>query len=317
MTPVPAVATRSLTKLYKPKVRPAVDAVTFTLEEGSVVGLLGPNGAGKTTLVKLLCGVTTPTAGRVQVLGGDPFAEAATVKQRVAVMHQSMPVDNMLSARDNLRIAASFRGLRWRTVRSRVDELIAQFGLEGAMDQLAFTLSGGQRRRLQLVRALLVVPRLLILDEPSTGLDVQGRRQMWEVIGKLNSEHETTVIWTSHYIEEIERNCTRVLIMDGGALIRDESPSVLVNEFGERSIRLRLPETADRDRLSALIPADCVIACAHDEIEIGGSLADGDLSAVIGLVRDAAERGATVEFRVPSLEDAYVALVDRRRGENG
>jgi ABC-2 type transport system ATP-binding protein len=247
------------------------------------------------------------------VLGGDPVADAAIVKQRVAVVHQLMPIDNMLSAVDNVKIAAAFRGLRWRAIRPRVDEMVSQFGLEGHMGKLAFTLSGGQRRRLQILRALLVVPRLLILDEPSAGLDVQGRRQMWDLIGKLNTEHGTTIIWTSHYIEEIERNCSRVLIVDGGSLIRDEPPAVLVSEFGERSVRVRLPEAADRAQMLALIPAECVTASTEDEIDIGGPDADRHLTAIIGLVREAAARGATVEFRVPSLEDAYLALVDRQR----
>jgi ABC-2 type transport system ATP-binding protein len=307
------VMARSLTKQYKGMKRPAVDAITFGLDDGTVAGLLGPNGAGKTTLVKLLCGATTPSEGHVEVLGGDPVADAAIVKQRVAVVHQLMPIDNMLSAIDNVKIAAAFRGLRWRAIRPRVDEMVSQFGLEGLMGKLAFTLSGGQRRRLQILRALLVVPRLLILDEPSAGLDVQGRRQMWDVIGKLNTEHGTTIIWTSHYIEEIERNCSRVLIVDGGSLIRDEPPAVLVSEFGERSVRVCLPEAADRAQMLALIPAECVTASTEDEIDIGGPDADRHLTAIIGLVREAAARGATVEFRVPSLEDAYLALVDRQR----
>jgi ABC-2 type transport system ATP-binding protein len=307
------VAVRSLTKHYRGRPRPAVDNVTFTLDEGNVVGLLGPNGAGKTTLVKVLCGVTTSSAGRVEVLGGDPVADAALVKRRLAVVHQSMPMDSMLPAIDNIKIAAAFRGLRWRAVRPKVDEMLAQFGLEDVLDQLAFTLSGGQRRRLQLIRALLVVPQLLILDEPSSGLDVEGRRQMWDIINKLNTEHGTSIIWTSHYIEEIERNCSRVLIVDGGKLIRDEESAALVREFGERSIRVRLPEAGDRASLLALIPADCVIASAEHTIDIGGA-ADEHLAALINLVRNAANRGATIEFREPSLEDAYLALVSHNDG---
>ena len=310
------VRAQSLTKQYKGMSRPAVAGLTFALPEGTVAGLLGPNGAGKTTLVKLLCGATMPSGGHVEVLGGDPVADAATVKQQVAVVHQLMPIDAMLTATDNVKIAAAFRGLRWRDIRPRVDEMVVQFGLDGLMGKLAFTLSGGQRRRLQILRALLVVPRLLILDEPSAGLDVQGRRQMWDVIGKLNSEHGTSIIWTSHYIEEIERNCSRVLIIDGGSLIRDEPPAVLVSEFGERSVRVCLPDAADRAQLLALIPAECVTASAEHEIDIGGPDADRHLTTVVGLVREAAGRGATVEFRVPSLEDAYLALVDGQQEQN-
>jgi ABC-2 type transport system ATP-binding protein len=308
-----AVAARSLTKQYRAMKRAAVNDVTFTLEQGEVVGLLGPNGAGKTTLVKLLCGVTTPSAGRVQVLGGDPVADAGTVKQRLAVVHQSAPIDNMLPAIDNIKIAAAFRALRWATVRPRVEEMVALLGLDDVLGQLAFTLSGGQRRRLQIVRALLVVPQLLILDEPSAGLDVQGRRQMWDMISKINAEHGTTIIWTSHYIEEVERNCPRVLIVDGGSLIRDDESATLVREFGERSTRVQLPDAADRARLLALIPAEHVSATGEHTIDISRA-AEEHLPAVIALIRDAAERGGTIEFRAPSLEDAFLALVSHQDG---
>jgi ABC-type multidrug transport system ATPase subunit len=311
----PAVSARALTKRYLGASAPAVDSVSFDLTAGSVVGLLGPNGAGKTTLVKLMCGVTQPTGGRVEVLGGDPLADAVAVKQQLAVVHQSCPVDNMLPALDNVRIAAAFRGLRWRAVRHRVDEMLAQFGLEGVVNQLTFTLSGGQRRRLQLIRVLLVPPQLLILDEPSAGLDVQGRRQTWELIGKLAAEHGTTVIWTSHYIEEIERNCSRVLIVADGRLLRDETPASLVDEFGERSVRVRLPEPADRARLLALVPTADGFLNRTDTIDLSGSRFDDHLADVVNLVRDATDRGATIEFRSPSLEDAYVALIEKDAGE--
>jgi ABC-2 type transport system ATP-binding protein len=307
----PTVSVRSLTKRYRGMGRPAVGDVTFTLDEGDVVGLLGPNGAGKTTLVKLLCGVTTRSGGQLRVCGGDPVTDATRVKREVAVVHQSMPVDNMLPAIDNVRIAAALRGLRWRDVRPRVDALLDQFGIADVVGQLAFTLSGGQRRRLQLVRALLVVPRLLILDEPSAGLDVQGRRQMWELIGKLNTEHGTTIIWTSHYIEEIERNCARILLMDGGRLIRDQPPATLVAEFGSASVLVGLPDPADHARLLACVPAECVTVTGEHGVSLSGPGIDEHLAEVITLVRAAAARGATIEFRAPSLEDAYVALVEQ------
>ncbi|OWV00262.1 hypothetical protein B5D80_28145 [Micromonospora wenchangensis] len=293
--------------------RPAVAGVGFEIAAGDVVGLLGPNGAGKTTLVKLMCGVTSRTAGDLTVCGGDPVADATEVKRQVAAVHQSAPMDNMLPAIDQIRIATAFRGLRWRAVRERVDELLTLFDLDGVVGQLAFTLSGGQRRRLQLIRALLVVPRLLILDEPSAGLDVRGRRQMWELIAKLTIEHGTSVVWTSHYIEEIERNCARVLIIDQGRLVRDDTPAQLVAEFGRRSVLVRLPDVDDRARLRTLLPASCVAEVDDTTLTIDGAGADEHLSTVVTVVRDAAVRGGSIEFRQPSLEDAYVSLTDQGR----
>ena len=156
---------------------------------------------------------------------------------------------------------------------------------------------------------LLVVPRLLILDEPSAGLDVQGRRQMWELIGKLNTEHGTTIIWTSHYIEEIERNCTRILLLDAGRLVRDQPPGALVAEFGTASALVGLPDPADRARLLASVPAEYATPTGEHTLRLSGPSIDTHLVEVVSLVREAAGRGATIEFRAPSLEDAYVALV--------
>lgn len=310
------VVAEGLTKKYGTMSRPALADVTYTLDEAEVVGLLGPNGAGKTTLVKLICGVTSRSAGTLTVCGGDPIAAAAEVKQAVAAVHQSGPMDNMLPAIDQVKIAAAFRGLRWRDVRHRVDEMLAMFDLQDVAGQLAFTLSGGQRRRLQLIRALLTVPRLLILDEPSAGLDVQGRRQMWELIAKLNAEHGTTIIWTSHYIEEIERRCSRALIIDRGRLVCDDTPARLVAAYGRQVVLVRLPDPDDRDRLRALLPPSAVTAADSSAFTIDGASADEHLPVVIDLVRAAAARGATIEFRTPSLEDAYVALVDQGRRED-
>ncbi|MER7164754.1 ABC transporter ATP-binding protein [Micromonospora sp. NPDC000207] len=304
------VAAEGLTKRYRGMTRPALADLTVTVGGAEVVGLLGPNGAGKTTLVKLVCGVTSRSEGDLRVCGGDPVADASRVKQQVAAVHQAGPMDNMLPAIDQVKVAAAFRGLRWRDVRPRAEEMLAQFDLTDVVGQLAFTLSGGQRRRLQLVRALLTVPSLLILDEPSAGLDVQGRRQMWELIAKLNVEHGTTIVWTSHYIEEIERNCSRVLIVDRGRLIRDDTPSALVTRYGRQSVVVTLPDVDDRSRLDALLPVGSVTATGETTVTVD---CDAQLGAVVDLVRGAAARGATIEFRSPSLEDAYVALVDQGR----
>jgi ABC-2 type transport system ATP-binding protein len=216
--------------------RTAVDKLSFDVPAGSIVGLLGPNGAGKTTLTKLMCGVTSPTTGRVEVLGSPPAAHGGQQKRLIGVVHQSSTFDMMLPVLDNLRITAAFKGLPWREARSRVDDLLELFGLAETRAQLAFTLSGGQQRRLQVVRALLTVPRLLLLDEPSAGLDVAGRRQVWSLIAEMRRHHGMTVIWTSHYVEELERNCDQVLIMDRGRMIEFAAPRELTQRFGTHSL---------------------------------------------------------------------------------
>ncbi|MDJ0347411.1 ATP-binding cassette domain-containing protein [Streptomyces sp. H10-C2] len=138
-----------------------------------------PNSAGKTTLIKTICGVTVPTGGSVEVFGADPAAHGGRAKRQIGAVHQSGPFDKTLPAMDNLRIAAAFKGLRRRDVRHEVDDLISAFSLGAKTSQLVFTLSGGELRRLQVIRALPGGPPLLLLDEPSAGLDITGRRQVW------------------------------------------------------------------------------------------------------------------------------------------
>ncbi|MGW3044776.1 ABC transporter ATP-binding protein [Kitasatospora sp. NPDC001159] len=226
------VQAEELTKCYRGKETPAVDGISFDIAEGETIGLLGPNGAGKTTLMKMICGVTPPTTGKIRVFGADPARDPVAAKSGIGAMHQSAPYDEMLSALDNLQIAARFRGLSWRAARPWALELAEYLGLKDALSQLLFQLSGGQRQRLQLVRALLTIPKLLILDEPSAGLDVAGRHQIERFVRWLREENGMTVIWTSHIIEELERNAQRVLVVNRGKVVRFAQPSELVREFG-------------------------------------------------------------------------------------
>ncbi|MFI6323638.1 ABC transporter ATP-binding protein [Nonomuraea sp. NPDC050556] len=226
------VTAEGLTKRYRKSETPAVDDVSFEIARGETIGLLGPNGAGKTTLIKMICGVTTPTSGRVRVFDADPVRQPVAAKSGIGAMHQSGPFDMMLPALDNLRIAARFRGLRWRAVEPWAMELSEFLGITEALSRLCFQLSGGQRQRLQMVRALLTIPQLLILDEPSAGLDVPGRRQVEAFVTWLREEHGVTVLWTSHHIDEVERNSQRVLVVNRGKVVRFAKPRELVEEFG-------------------------------------------------------------------------------------
>jgi ABC-2 type transport system ATP-binding protein len=227
-----AIVADQLTKRYPKAPRPAISDLSFTIEPEEVVGLLGPNGAGKSTLVRMLCGASQPTTGSISIFGFDPVKSPLAAKARIAAMHQGAPLDMMLPSIDCLRIAARFRGLSWREVRPWVNELTEFLGLREHLGQLAFQLSGGQKQRLQLARALLAIPQLLVLDEPSAALDVAGRRLIWELVAWLRSEYHVTVLWASHNIDEIERNCDRALVIDRGQLLRFGRPRDLLQEFG-------------------------------------------------------------------------------------
>ncbi|MEV2242533.1 ABC transporter ATP-binding protein [Micromonospora sp. NPDC049891] len=301
-----AVTATALTKTYPGAAAPAVDRMTFSVPTGQSVGLLGPNGAGKTTLLKLVCGVSPPTSGQILVHGAAP---GGTAKRDLAVVHQTGPFDMMLTVQDNLRIAAAFRGLSWRRVRSRAAALLDEFELAGKSDDLVFTLSGGQRRRLQVVRALLRVPRLLLLDEPSAGLDVEGRRRVWDMLDELRRTHGLTLVWTSHHMDELERNCERILVVQHGRILRDGSSEQLKDEAGQVTAELRTgsPDdwavVAECARLAGLAPE-----YRGDLFVLTGDDLRRRLPALIAALTDRQVAIESVALTSSSLEDAFLAL---------
>ncbi|MFD9302757.1 ABC transporter ATP-binding protein [Streptomyces sp. NPDC060048] len=258
------VNAEELTKRYRGKETPAVDRISFDIAKGETIGLLGPNGAGKTTLMKMICGVTPPTTGQIRVFGVDPARDPVAAKSGIGAMHQSAPYDEMLSALDNLLIATRFRGLSWRTTRPWAMEVAEYLGLKDHLSQLVFQLSGGQRQRLQLVRALLTIPELLILDEPSAGLDVAGRHQIERFVRWLREENGMTVIWTSHIIEELERNAQRVLVINKGKVVRFAQPSELVREFGGAHLMVSVDDTVAAKVVKEWAAAAGLTATAQD-----------------------------------------------------
>jgi ABC-type multidrug transport system ATPase subunit len=226
-------------------------------------------------------------------------------------VHQATPFDMMLSVQDNLCVAAGFRGLRWRDARDHVDWLLDAFDLADHAGQLAFTLSGGQHRRLQVVRALVRVPGLLVLDEPSSGMDVAGRRQVWRLLTDIRAEHGTAIIWTSHNIDELERNCDRVLVLDHGRVLQSGSPRALIGQFGQEVLRLSpgrpdecaaVVAVAERFGFTGRCEADAVRLSAR------GSGAGEVLPDLLAALRDEQIAVRAVEIERASLEDVFVTL---------
>ncbi|ASW53566.1 ABC transporter ATP-binding protein [Plantactinospora sp. KBS50] len=306
-----AVTADGLTKHYPKAPRPAISQVSFAIPAEEVVGLLGPNGAGKSTLIRMICGASRPSSGSIRIFGADPLHDPMA-KTKVAAMHQGAPLDMMLPAVDCLRIAARFRGLNWREIQPWVTELTEYLGLKDSMRRLAFQLSGGQKQRLQLARALLAVPQLLILDEPSAALDVAGRRTIWELVEWLRQEYRVTVLWASHNIDELERNCDRVLVINQGQVLRFARPRDLVREFGTEHVVAEL-----RDER----PAEAIVAWALGEgwkASHAGALLrvfpseGGDAHALIPAVsarcRDAGAELVRIAVETDSLEDVFVRL---------
>ncbi|MFC4533342.1 ABC transporter ATP-binding protein [Sphaerisporangium dianthi] len=288
-----------------------MDGVSFEIARGETIGLLGPNGAGKTTLIKMICGVTTPTSGEVRVFDADPVRQPVAAKSGIGAMHQTGPFDMMLPALDNLRIAARFRGLSWREVRPWALEVAAFLGLADALPQLCFQLSGGQRQRLQLVRALITIPRLLILDEPSAGLDVAGRHQVERFVTWLREEHGVTVLWTSHHIEELERNSQRVMVIDHGRVLRFAKPRELVEEFGSTHLLVTVEDAEASRVVAAWAEAAGFTATAEDfEVRVQGARARDVLPELSRHCQDSGVAISGVSTASDSLEKVFLRMTE-------
>jgi lipooligosaccharide transport system ATP-binding protein len=244
------VECRALTKRYGERL--AVDGVSFHVDAGECLGLLGPNGAGKTSTIRMLIGFALPSTGTVCVLGLPQVpATASTIKARLGVVSQEDSLDPDLSVEKNLLVYATYFGIRRAEASRRVDELIRFAELGDHRTDTIKQLSGGMRRRLMLARALLNEPELLVLDEPTTGLDPQARRLVWERIRTLK-RGGTTILLTTHYMEEAAQLCDRLIIMDRGRIVSEGAADDLIaSHVGSEVVEIHLPDGAAADALVA------------------------------------------------------------------
>jgi ABC-2 type transport system ATP-binding protein len=214
----------------------AVRGVSFAVSAGEVFGLLGPNGAGKTTTIRVLTTLLRPTQGRALVAGHDVVREGLPVRQEIGYVPQAISVDGALTARENLEFYARVTSVPRSERAERISSAIEAMGLGSFLDRLGRTLSGGMLRRLEIATALLNRPQVLFLDEPTVGLDPTARRVVWERLGLLREEAGTTLLVTTHQMEEAERECERIAIMDFGALVAQGRPAELCEQFGAPSL---------------------------------------------------------------------------------
>jgi len=206
----------------------ALAGVDLEVAEGTVFGLLGPNGAGKTTLVRILATLLEPDAGRAELLGHDVVRDKSAVRRAIGTVSQAQTTDENLTVRENLAVQGKMYGLWGRTLRERIEHRLKQVGLWERRGQIVRHLSGGMRRRLEIARGVLHRPRVLFLDEPTTGLDPQSRRAIWDMFGELKShDPELAIILTTHAMEEADHLCTRIAIMDRGRVLCEDSPATL------------------------------------------------------------------------------------------
>jgi ABC-2 type transport system ATP-binding protein len=226
-----AIVAENLVKVYNGKVR-AVDGVSFNVARGEIFGFLGPNGAGKTTTVSMLSAGLRPTQGRAVIDGLEVGHNAEAVKRRIGVIFQESTADGDLTGRENLEVAAGTYGISRAEGRVRAKALIDEMHLADAADRYAKTYSGGMRRRLELAVGLVHRPKILFLDEPTLGLDPQGRAGFWEFVQSLRKETGMTVFVTTHYLDEADTMCDRIAIIDHGKIVAEGTPNELKDKLG-------------------------------------------------------------------------------------
>jgi ABC-2 type transport system ATP-binding protein len=302
---------QGLTKVYGGKIK-AVDHISFEVAEGEIFGFLGPNGAGKTTTIKMLNTLASITEGKATVAGHDVAKEPAAVRKSIGVVPQELTADDELTGTENMVLMGRLHQLSSARSRAKVDSLLGLVDLQDAAHRKVKTYSGGMRRRLQMVMGLLHEPKVLFLDEPTLGLDVQTRSKMWQYIKSLNKERGLTVFMTTHYLDEADSLCDRIAIVDHGIIRISGTPSELKAAHGGEIITLTVPEGAE-DLTSFLTGIEGVSEVTRDGVSYRIKLPNTEkaLPAIIGGVLQKGVGIEGISFSKPSLDQVFLDVVGR------
>ena len=307
---MPAISFQSISKAYaSPKGPPgskflAVDQVSLDIEQGEFFGLLGPNGAGKTTMISMLAGLTRPSAGSVSVLGSDVQREYAQARRKLGVVPQELVFDPFFNIREALRIQSGYFGVRNND--AWIDELLESLGLADKANANMRQLSGGMKRRFLVAQALVHKPPVIVLDEPTAGVDVELRQTLWQFIAKLNKQGHT-VLLTTHYLEEAEALCGRIAMLKSGRIVALDHTSELLKAASSNVLRFKVEGTLPEAlRTQARVTGRIVQFPAHDALEIERYLA---------AVREAGLHAEDVEIRKADLEDVFLDVMQKHSGK--
>ncbi|MEM3007244.1 MAG: ATP-binding cassette domain-containing protein [Candidatus Nitrosotenuis sp.] len=313
-----SIETKVLTKIYNSDVV-AVDKISFSVEEGEIFGFLGPNGAGKSTTMMILTTLLKPTSGRAFVAGLDVSSQQKKVRENIGYVQQDITIDEYLSGKENLILQARLSHLPKDSMDSRIDELLELVELKEKQNDSAITYSGGMRKRLEIAGGLMHRPRVLFLDEPTVGLDIQTRQKIWEYIKKIHQEYKMTIFLTTHYMEEADRLCDRIGIINYGKIQTIDTPRALKNALGAGVITFSMDNHSSKSQLiSEIEKIEFVKEVTESENKITVFSSKGTEVAPI-IFSLSSKLGITIKsvsITQPTLDDVFLSYTGRDLRDN-
>jgi len=308
VVPPDAIRVNAISKRYGRTL--ALEEVSFAVRNQELFALLGPNGAGKTTLMHILCTILRPDSGTALINGIDVARQSLQARQRLGIVFQEPSLDDRLTVRENLELHGLVFGVPRKLRRQRIEEMLALVELSDWASKPVRALSSGMKRRLEIARALIHDSRILLLDEPTVGLDAQTRERIWAYLRQLRVERDITVLVTTHYIEEVE-NCDRVCIIDGGKVLALDAPDALKRAHGQALLRLTPASDADRQAITARYP-DRLTGTQGAELTLVS-----DEAFVTSVLAEFGTRLTALKVEVPSLETVFLSLTGRELRDKG
>ena len=306
-----SVETRSLSKSFGTV--DAVNDISFAVESGEIFGFLGPNGAGKSTTIMILTTLLKPTSGQALVSGFDVMTQPKQVRQSIGYVQQESTVDEYLTGRENLLLQAKLNHIPKDQINKRIDEVLELIELSDKQNDPVVTYSGGMRKRLDIAGGLLHHPKVLFLDEPTVGLDIQTRRKIWEYIKKIHKEFEMTIFLTTHYMEEADQLCDRIGIIDHGKIQVIDSPENMKNAMGNEVISLTFENGNSDDFLSQLRQIDLIKKINEDNNKLTIFVSKGTevIPKIFQISSDLQIKILSLSLTQPTLDDVFISYTGR------
>ncbi len=309
------IETHEISKVYDDFT--AVNSINLKVPKNSVYGVLGPNGAGKTTLISMLCTILHPTSGTATVNGYDVMKNSKEVRQSIGVVFQSRALDDILTGREHLEMHAALYGVPMDLRKQRIEEVLDLIALGDKADEYTKTYSGGMKRRLEIGRGLIHHPKILFLDEPTLGLDPQTRENIWEYIQELNKTEDITVLMSTHYMEEADKLCDEIAIINHGQIITADSPKNLKRDLKADVITIKVDDqekfVKEAEKLDFIKNIMVVDSYIKIMVESGENL----VATVVNFANDNDIIVKSIELEHPNLEDVFINLTGKRIVDEG